>query len=57
MIMTYVPPKPHPPLLRVFAVGTRAGHPPLLLAGLAGQLQGEGLVHLQGRLARGGGQL
>lgn len=48
---------PHPPLLGVFAVGTCAGHPPLLLARLVWQLQGEGLVHLQGRLAWRGGQL
>lgn len=42
------------PLVCVFAVGTRARHPPLLLPWLAGQLQREGLVHLQGGLARRG---
>lgn len=49
--------QPHPPLLGVFAVGTRAGHPSLLLAGLVWQLQGQGLVHLQGWLAWRGRQL
>lgn len=45
------------PLVCVFTVGTRARHTPLLLPWLAGQLQRERLVHLQGGLARGGGQL
>lgn len=47
----------HSPLVCVFTVGTRARHAPLLFPRLAGQLQREGLVHLQGGLARAGGQL
>lgn len=41
----------HSPLVCVFTVGTRARHTPLLLPWLAGQLQREGLVYLQGGLA------
>lgn len=48
---------PRPPLVCIFTVGTRAGHPSLLLSRLAGQLQGEGLVHLEGRLPLSGCQL
>lgn len=40
------------PLVCVFTVGAGAGHTPLLFSWLAGQLQGEGLVYLDGRLAR-----
>lgn len=40
------------PLVCVFTVGTSAGHPSLFLPWLAGQLQGEGLVYLDGLLAR-----
>lgn len=47
----------HSPLVCVFAVGTRARHTSLLLPRLAGQLQREGLVYLQGGLARGCCQL
>lgn len=40
------------PLVCVFTVGAGAGHSSLLFSWLAGQLQGEGLVYLDGRLAR-----
>lgn len=39
------------PFVCVFTVGAGAGHPSLLLSWLAWQLQGEGLVYLDGLLA------
>lgn len=46
-------PLPHlpGPLVCVFTVGAGAGHASLLLSRLAGKLQGEGLIYLDGRLA------
>lgn len=46
-------PLPHLPwpLVCIFTVGAGAGHASLLLSWLARQLQGEGLVYLDGRLA------
>lgn len=47
-------PLPHlpGPLVCVFTVGAGARHTSLLLSWLPGQLQGEGLVYLDGRLVR-----
>lgn len=39
------------PFVCVFTVGTCAGHASFLLSRLAGQLQGQGLVYLDGLLA------
>lgn len=38
-------------LLNTTSIGAGAGHASLLLSRLAGKLQGEGLIYLDGRLA------